>query len=93
MDTEAYLLARREIEGRLAAQRLRLFPEQGPDGARSGHVSWWPILARIIVGDTPWPALLGGVATAGAGYALSRIQRRFSPIRFVLDAFNRRFKN
>jgi len=77
MDTEAYLLARREIQDRLDARRLRLFTEPGANGSRAGPSSWWPVVERWLVRDTGWQGLLSGIVTAGAGYALSRLRKAY----------------
>ena len=82
MDTEAYLLARHQIQDRLAAQRQQVLPKQGANGASVETLPWWPVVARWLVRDARWHSLFSGIVTAGAGYALSRLANRFGLNRF-----------
>lgn len=85
MDTEAYLLTRRQIQDRLAAHRAPPFPERNVHGSSAEPFSWWPVVGRWLMGDAGWPKLISGIATAGAGYALSRLARRLSLNRLHLN--------
>jgi hypothetical protein len=89
MDTETYLLASRQIQERLAAQRRQLFPEPGTNGSHAHPFSWWPLVKQLLVRDTSWSALLSGLVSTGVGYALSRWPRRYSLSRFTPQVLTR----
>lgn len=81
-----YRFARLQIQDRLAARRQQLFSGQGANGSRSENVSWWLVLARVLVRDTGRYAFFSGIVTAGLGYALSRLARRLDLDRFAPKA-------
>lgn len=91
MDTEAYLLARHQIQDRLAAQRQQLLQEQETNGSHADSFSMWPIVKQLLVHDNGSHALYGGIVSAGIGYIFSRLAKRFDLIRFTPKAITRLF--
>ena len=78
MDTETYLLNRRQIQDRLAAHRVPLLQTRNVNGSRVEPFSWWLVVGRWLVSDARGSKLISGIVTAGVGFALSRLAKRFT---------------
>jgi hypothetical protein len=75
MDAKTYLLVRHEIQDRIGADRERLF-SGSPSGAPGVEAfPWWPVVEHWLMDNSGWRTLLSAMATAGAGYALSRLRK------------------
>ena len=75
MDAETYLLARHTIQDRIDADRRQFF--NGSQSGASGEEAfpWWPVVEHWLTQGSGWRTLFSAMATAGAGYALSRLRR------------------